>query len=72
MVLLASTCGAALVGGTGGPAPSSGQGSTVPHKPAHGQPYLWDSEAMGLGMGLSFAAWLATGVWQSWERRRKG
>lgn len=36
------------------------------------QPYLRDSEAMGLGMGRSFAEGFAAGPWHSWERGGKG
>lgn len=63
-VLLAS----AALGG----APSASQGSVLPHKQAskaQGEPHLRDSEAMGLGMGRSFAECFAAGPWHSWERK---
>lgn len=80
MVLLAPACGAALVGGTRAqhpaPGPSTERWSRVNGAPQasreRGQPYLRDSEAMGLGIGLSFAECFAVRAWQSWERRGKG
>ena len=70
MVLLAPMCGAVLAGG---PAPQrwSRLNGALQASRAHGQPYLRDSEAMGLGMGLSFAECFAVGAWWSWETRGK-
>lgn len=70
MVLLAPMYGAALLEGTG-----TQQWSRVNNTPQAGrvcgQTYLRDSEAMGLGMGLSFAECFVTGAWLSWEKRGK-